>query len=133
GRRTMIFTGPRERASLAALDAAARERPDVRWCEAPLSRMAALLGRAAAVVTCDSGLMHVAAARGAKGVAMFGSTSPVLGFTRAGEGHAVLCRNEPCQPCTLHGREQCPLKHFRCMRELKPGDVEAALDGIAGS
>jgi hypothetical protein len=28
-------------------------------------------------------------------------------------GHEVLCRNEPCQPCTLHGRERCPMGHFR--------------------
>jgi heptosyltransferase-2 len=71
--------------------------------------------------------MHLAAARGARVVAMFGSTSPVLGFAPGGEGHAVLCRNEPCQPCTLHGRERCPKGHFRCMVELRPAAVLEAL------
>ena len=85
-----------------------------------------------AVVTGDTGLMHVAAARGIRVVAMFGSTSPVLGFAPAGEGHQVLCREEPCQPCTIHGREACPKGHFRCMRELKPAEVEAALATLLG-
>jgi len=64
-------------------------------------------------------------------VAMFGSTSPVLGFAPAGAGHEVLCRNEPCQPCTLHGRERCPQGHFRCMTKLEPAQVMAALGRIA--
>ena len=71
--------------------------------------------------------MHLAAARGTRVVALFGSTSPVLGFAPAGEGHVVLCRNEPCQPCTLHGRERCPKGHFDCMRRLEPEQVVDAL------
>lgn len=100
------------------------------WCVEPLARQAALLGGMRAVVTGDTGLMHVAAARGVRVVALFGSTSPMLGFAPAGAGHAVLCRNEPCQPCTLHGRAACPQGHFRCMRELRPEEVFAALRGV---
>jgi heptosyltransferase-2 len=72
--------------------------------------------------------MHLAAARGTRVVALFGSTSPVLGFAPAGEGHLVLCREEPCQPCTLHGRDACPLGHFDCMRRIEPDEV---LRGLA--
>jgi ADP-heptose:LPS heptosyltransferase len=92
-----------ERRSLPSLGACADGDPQVRWCTDPLARMAAVLTRCAAAVTQDSGLMHLAAARGTRVVALFGSTSPVLGFAPAGEGHVVLCRNERCQPCTLHG------------------------------
>jgi heptosyltransferase-2 len=92
--------------------------------------MAAVLGRCAAAVTCDSGLMHVAAACGTRVVALFGSTAPALGFAPAGEGHAVLCRYEPCQPCTIHGREACPQRHFRCMEALEPAEVVRALGGF---
>jgi heptosyltransferase-2 len=94
--------------------------------------MAALLGRCAAGVTNDSGLMHVAAARGLRLVAIFGSTSPVLGFAPAGPGHVVLCRNEPCQPCTVHGRPVCPLGHFRCMRGIEADQVLRAIQGLVG-
>jgi len=54
----------------------------------------------------------------------------VLGFAPAGAGHQVLCRREPCQPCTLHGREACPLGHFRCMTAIETGDVLESLRRI---
>jgi len=103
------------------------DRAGAAWCCEPLPRMAALLSRCRAAVSCDSGLMHVAAARGAPVVALFGSTAPELGFAPAGAGHAVLCRHERCQPCTLHGRERCPRRHFRCMVELRDSEVWGAL------
>ncbi len=103
-----------------------------RWCVEPLPRVVALLSRCAAAVSCDSGLMHLAAARGLRVVALFGSTAPELGFAPAGPGHVVLCRHEPCQPCTLHGRPACPKRHFRCMTELRPAEVLRGLERARG-
>ena len=117
-----------ERRALPALAAALAATPHAAWCVESLARLAAALSGCRAAVSCDSGLMHLAAARGLGVVAMFGSTSPELGFAPAGVGHAVLCRHEPCQPCTLHGRERCPLRHFRCMRELGPDQVWTVLE-----
>ncbi len=112
-----------ERRQAPAL-AAAVDAAGGRWFREPLARAAAVLSRCAVAVSGDSGLMHLAAAREVRVVALFGSTAPELGFAPAGEGHAVLCRHEPCQPCTLHGLERCPRGHFRCMRELLPALVE---------
>jgi heptosyltransferase II len=125
----IVLALPAERRALPALEAALAGDPSA-WCSEPLPRMAALLSCCRAAVTHDSGLMHVAAARGARVVALFGSTSPVLGFAPAGEGHVVLCRDERCQPCTLHGQERCPQGHFDCMRKLAPEQVLAALERI---
>ncbi len=127
GRARLWFSTAAERRALPALAAAVEADAASRWVQEPLDRVAALLGHARGVVSNDSGLMHLAAARGRRVVALFGSTSPVLGFAPAGEGHEVLCRNEPCQPCTLHGRDSCPRGHFRCMRELTAEQVHAAL------
>lgn len=132
GFAVVAFSLPREREHFPKL-AAALSGAAGGWCVEPLARQAALLGGMRAVVSGDTGLMHVGAARGARVVALFGSTSPVLGFAPSGEGHAVLCRNEPCQPCTLHGRESCPKGHFRCMRNLGPDEVFAALLERAGA
>lgn len=107
---------PRLAAQVAAAAGAA-------WITEPLERVTALLGECALAVTHDSGLMHLAAACGLRVVALFGSTSPVLGFAPSGEGHAVLCRELPCQPCTVHGRERCPLGHFRCMTGISVDEV----------
>ncbi len=127
GTARVVFSTAAERRALPALAERVEVDPDARWCTEPLPRMAALLSHASAAVTHDSGLMHLAAARGTRVVALFGSTSPALGFGPRGEGHAVLCRNEPCQPCTLHGREACPRGHFRCLLGI---GVEEVLEAI---
>jgi lipopolysaccharide heptosyltransferase II len=123
----LYFSLESERRDLPALAARVASDPDARWCTEPLPRIAALLSRCRGAVSSDSGLMHLAVARGLEVVALFGSTAPELGFAPVGEGHAVLCRHEPCQPCTLHGRPACPLGHFRCMRLLAPEDVDRAV------
>jgi len=117
-----------ERRALPALAARLDRAPRSVWHTGALDRAAALLARARTLVSCDSGLMHLGTARGLRVVAIFGSTAPELGFAPAGPGHAVLCRHEPCQPCTLHGRERCPRGHFRCMRELRPETVWEAVE-----
>jgi heptosyltransferase-2 len=130
----LLYLATREdRKLFPALLSYAEQDGRARWVEEGIARVAALLGRCPRAVTSDSGLMHLAAARGARVVALFGSTAPELGFAPAGAGHVVLCRHEPCQPCTLHGRPECPKGHFRCMNELLPESVVRALDatGVA--
>jgi heptosyltransferase-2 len=130
GRSLLYASLESERAAMGTLAARVERTPTARWCTEPLAILAAVLSRAAAAVSSDSGLMHVAAARGLRVVALFGSTAPELGFAPAGEGHVVLCRHEPCQPCTLHGRERCPRGHFRCMLGITAEQVAASLDTI---
>ena len=122
--RPLLYIGlEADRARLPVLAAKVALDRDCRWVMERLSRVAALLSRCHGAVAGDTGVMHLAAARGVRTVAMFGSTAPELGFAPAGDGHAVLCRREACQPCTLHGREACPKRHFRCMVELRPAQV----------
>jgi heptosyltransferase-2 len=123
-----------ERTALAALAARAERAPHAAWLAGSVEQAAAAMGEAAVAVTHDSGLMHLAAARGVRVVALFGSTSPVLGFAPAGDGHAVLCRNLSCQPCTLHGRERCPLGHHACMTGIGVDEVvEAVAERMRGA
>jgi heptosyltransferase-2 len=130
GVRRLVCSLAAERDALPALAKRVADATDARWCVEPLPRMAALIGHCGAAISNDSGLMHVAAARAVRVVALFGSTSPVFGFAPAGEGHVVLCRTEPCQPCTLHGRSACPRGHFDCMRLLSPEVVLGAVSRI---
>lgn len=126
----LVLSTVAERRALPVLAAQLASRPGGAWVTESLARGMALMARAAAAVTHDSGLMHVAAASGLPVVALFGGTHPALGFAPAGSGHAVLCREEPCQPCALHGREACPLGHHRCMTALAPVEVVAALERV---
>jgi heptosyltransferase-2 len=127
GLARIVLSTPAERRALPKLAAQVAAAPAAAWFCEPLDRAGALLGACALAVTHDSGLMHLAAACGRHVVAIFGSTSPVLGFAPSGAGHAVLCRELACQPCTLHGRERCPLGHFRCMNEISVDDVLSAI------
>src|SRR5262249_18291168 len=130
----LVMSTQAERRQLPALAARVAADPAARWVVEPLARVPALLGRCTVAVTDGSGLTHLAAARGTRVVALFGSTSPVLGFAPVGEGHAVLCRELSCQPCTLHGRERCPRGHFRCMTTIEPAEVwERVVERVAGT
>lgn len=85
-----------------------------------------LLSLSAAVVSNDSGLMHIAAALGRPLVAIYGPTSP--DFTPPLDPRArVLASTIDCAPCFAR---ECPLEHHRCMQELHPGRVAEALDSL---
>ncbi len=76
------------------------------------------------MISNDSGLMHLGTALDIPLIAIFGSTVEELGFFPNNPGAKVVeNRGLYCRPCSHIGRKDCPEKHFRCMREIKPEDI----------
>jgi len=96
-----------------------------------LAELAAVLVSAAAVVSNDSGAMHLAAATGAPVVAVFGATDETrTAPVRASLGHAeavVLTAEAWCRPCMLR---ECPIDH-RCMTGVTATRVAEAVRSVA--
>ncbi len=87
----------------------------------------ALLRNAQAVVANDSGLMHLATAVRTPVIALFGPTVEAFGFFPYRSKAVVLQRSLSCRPCSRFGGTHCPLGHHRCMIDISPAEVHAAL------
>jgi heptosyltransferase-2 len=123
GVRAWVLGGPADVAVGAEVADLARGAAVDLTGRTSLVEAAELLSLARAVVTNDSGLMHMAAALGRPLVALYGSSSPA--FTPPLDDRAVILREAlDCSPCF---ERVCPLGHFKCLNELSPDRVWQAL------
>jgi heptosyltransferase II len=126
GERVWLFGSAREAPTAARITALAPGAINLAG-RTGLTDAVDLLSAAGRVVSNDSGLMHVACAVGVPVVALYGSTSPA--FTPPlGERAQVLSLGLPCSPCF---QRTCPLGHLRCLRDLTPDRVDAALQCVS--
>ncbi len=90
------------------------------WCgETSLDEAIALIGMSKALISNDSGLMHIGAALKVPQVAIFGSSDPHH-TPPLSDKAKIIYLNLPCSPC--HKRE-CPLGHLKCLKDISPGNV----------
>lgn len=94
------------------------------WCgSTTLDEAIALIGMCKAVISNDSGLMHIAAALQTPQVAIFGSSDPAHTPPLSSKAK-VLWLNLPCSPCH---KKECPLGHLNCLNDILPDQVFTTL------
>ena len=96
-----------------------------------LDQALAVIAGARAMVSNDSGLMHVAAAFGTPQVAVFGSSSPLHTPPLSDKAQVIWLKDDAsyqppldCAPCF---QRECPLRHTRCLVDITPQRVLAFL------
>jgi len=104
-----------------------RQRCEILTGRTSLAQAIDLMSVASAVVSNDSGLMHVAAALAKPIVALYGSTSADFTPPLADQVQ-LLSIDIDCRPCF---ERVCPLGHKRCLVDLTPAIALQALETIA--
>lgn len=76
-----------------------------------------------AVISNDSGPMHIAAALKKPQIAIYGATHTRLGFRPLNDKAIILQKNLSCQPCSLHGGKTCPKRTLECFRQIHSSEL----------
>jgi len=92
-----------------------------------LPQLVAAIDQCRVLVTNDSAPLHIAVARDTPVVAIFGPTTPSMGFGPFTKRAVVVERELSCRPCSRHGGAACPLGTHACMKEIGADAVLAAL------
>lgn len=124
----IVVAGTPDERPIAAEIAAACNGVDLAGAT-DLAGLIGVLARARGFVGNDSGAAHLAGALGVPGVVIYGSTSDAHSG-QIGAGLAIVNRRIECSPCFAR---VCPLGHLRCLTEIAPETVRAALDGAAAA
>lgn len=92
-----------------------------------LQQSASVLKQSKALLTHDTGLMHIASAFKLPIISVWGNTVPNFGMYAYMPGKQDLLsihevKDLKCRPCSKIGHQSCPKKHFKCMMNQ---DLEA--------
>lgn len=119
----MIFGAPGEHELGERLSALLHGRHVNLAGRTSLAELIARLRECSALLTNDTGTMHLAAALGIPTVSIFGSTEPLL-TGPVGAGHIVIRHHVPCSPCF---KRECPFGHCECMNSVLPAQAARAV------
>ncbi len=132
----VVLLGSAKEASLCAEIAAIANVGHTDHCidlsgRTSLDQALSVIANAKALVSNDSGLMHVAAALGMPQVAVFGSSSPLHTPPLSPRATVLWLKQDPfylppldCAPCFAR---ECPLGHTRCLNDISADRVAALL------
>ncbi len=119
-RPLVILGGPGDREAGARILEALPGFPLINGCgKYTIHQSASLVRQSSTLITHDTGLMHIGAAFGKKILTLWGNTVPEFGMWPYGahpDSSRFEVRGLSCRPCSKIGYQNCPKKHFKCMR-----------------
>lgn len=100
--------------------------------ELNINQSASIVKSSKAVLTNDTGLMHIAAAFNKPIISIWGNTIPEFGmypYMPKNKNRYFISEVEGlrCRPCSKLGFNKCPKRHFRCMEDQ---DVNRIVDKV---
>ncbi|MCC7050550.1 MAG: glycosyltransferase family 9 protein [Bacteroidia bacterium] len=100
-----------------------------------LLQSAAIIEKSQAVISNDTGLMHITSALKKPMAVVWGNTTPKLGFAPFypnNQQHLVTNFEVEiaCRPCSKLGFTQCPKQHFNCMNLQSPEKISAFINSV---
>ena len=118
----VLILGSKKEFSIGSDIASISTHPDkvINWCgQTSLEDAMATISNATAVISNDSGLMHIAAAFRRPQVAIFGSSDPrhTPPLSKLASIHWLQLE---CSPCF---KRTCPLGHLKCLVDIEVKDV----------
>lgn len=131
----VLLGGPMDEERSQALKNLLPSQTVVDFCgKMTLRNSAYVLSQAAALLTGDTGLMHIATAFSIPIVSVWGNTVPDFGmYPYMPSAPALFSIHEvnglSCRPCSKIGYQECPKKHFKCMRDQDAGAIQLDLNG----
>lgn len=129
----VLLGGPGDVERAAELKELLKEQKIVDYCgKITIRQSADVLRQSAALLSGDTGLMHLATAFGIPIVSVWGNTVPALGMypyrPRHPESYSIHeVGGLSCRPCSKIGYSSCPKKHFNCMMLQDPDSITADL------
>ncbi len=120
----VVFSGSREDREVNERIISMMKRTALNWAgETTLKELAAIATLSDLFITTDTGPMHLAAAAGARVLALFGPTAPWR-TGPYGESHRVVRTGIECSPCFKRNCES----NVRCMEGIRVEDVLGQID-----
>lgn len=96
-----------------------------------IGEMSAVIAASQALVSTDSGPMHIGIARNTPTLSLFGPTTKEFGFYPIFKNSKIAeIENLECRPCHVHGGNECPKGHFKCLKDLSVETIHASLNSL---
>jgi lipopolysaccharide heptosyltransferase I len=122
----VVFTGSRADSEAIERIRGMMKQTALNWAgRTSLKELAALASSSDLFITTDTGPMHLAAAAGARVLALFGPTAPWR-TGPYGSSHAVVRTGIECSPCF---KRKCD-KNIQCMRGISVAEVLSRINSL---